>query len=157
MNQNNNQFDLNTIINKLPNIASNIANNVVNNLKNNNNGLVTTNTITDNIANNLKEEIIKSLTSSLVNMSLTPQAQDYQSEKESTKRYQIDMTKDNWLSKNIRPLTLIYLMILFTLGFFRDVPQHTLEVLHTLLLTAFSFYFGARTLEKITMMLINKK
>ena len=73
-----------------------------------------------------------------------------QEQEQLTKRMQLDMTSDSWLSKNVRPLTLIYLMILFTLAFFRDVPEQTLQLLQTLLMTVFVFYFGSRTLEKIT-------
>jgi hypothetical protein len=80
--------------------------------------------------------------------------QAWQNEQEElTKRLKIDMTSDNWLSKNIRPLVLIYLMALFTLAFFMKVPESTMELLKTLLLTAFSFYFGARTIEKIFRMI----
>ena len=66
------------------------------------------------------------------------------------------MTSDSWLSKNVRPLTLVYLMILFTLAFFRDVPEPTLQLLQNLLMTVFVFYFGSRTLEKITKMVKGK-
>jgi len=67
-----------------------------------------------------------------------------------TERHKHDMNSDSWLSKNVRPLVLIYLMGLFTLAFFKDVPAVTLELLSDLLMTAFIFYFGARALEKIT-------
>ena len=73
-----------------------------------------------------------------------------QEQEQLTKRLQLDMTSDSWLSKNVRPLTLVYLMVLFTLAFFRDVPEQTLTLLQNLLMTVFVFYFGSRTLEKIT-------
>ena len=73
-----------------------------------------------------------------------------QEQQELTRRLQLDMASDSWLSKNVRPLTLVYLMILFTLAFFRDVPEPTLQLLQNLLMTVFVFYFGSRTLEKIT-------
>jgi len=79
-----------------------------------------------------------------------------QEQKELTKRLQLDMASDSWLSKNVRPLTLIYLMALFTLAFFRDVPEQTLELLQSLLMTVFVFYFGSRTLEKITKIVKDK-
>jgi len=79
-----------------------------------------------------------------------------QEQKELTKRLQLDMKSDSWLSKNVRPLTLIYLMLLFTLAFFRDVPEQTLELLQSLLMTVFVFYFGSRTLEKITKIVKDK-
>jgi hypothetical protein len=51
-----------------------------------------------------------------------------------------------------RPSALIYLMALFTLAFWQDVPEAVLEMLRDLLMTVFVFYFGSRTLEKITKM-----
>ena len=79
-----------------------------------------------------------------------------QAEKNITDRHAADMHSDSWLSKNIRPMVLVYLMVLFTLGFFRDVPKETLEILQSLLMTVFVFYFGARSLDKLTNKLIRK-
>ena len=70
-------------------------------------------------------------------------------QKQITARHDADMHSDSWLSKNIRPMVLIYLMALFTLAFFRDVPDTTMQLLQSLLLTTFAFYFGSRTLEKL--------
>jgi hypothetical protein len=70
-------------------------------------------------------------------------------EEELTKRHQADMASDSWLSKNIRPLSLVYLMMLFTLAFMTDVPENVLEMLNGLLMTVFIFYFGSRTVEKV--------
>lgn len=69
-------------------------------------------------------------------------------EEELTKRHQADMTSDSWLSKNIRPLSLVYLMMLFTLAFVMSVPPTVLQMLNDLLMTVFIFYFGSRTIEK---------
>lgn len=69
-------------------------------------------------------------------------------ENEITKRHQADMTSDSWMSKNIRPLSLVYLMILFTLAFVIDVSETVLLMLRDLLMTVFVFYFGSRTIEK---------
>jgi Flp pilus assembly protein TadB len=66
-----------------------------------------------------------------------------------TKRHQNDMTSDSWLSKNIRPTVLIYLMVLFTLAFWYAVPAEVLAMLKDLMMTVFIFYFGARGLEKV--------
>lgn len=74
-----------------------------------------------------------------------------------TTRHENDMKSDSWLSKNIRPMALIYLMALFTLAFFRDVPESVLHMLRDLLMTVFVFYFGARTLEKVGKMAFEKK
>ena len=65
-----------------------------------------------------------------------------------TARHQADMTSDSWLSKNIRPMTLVYLMGLFTMAFLIEVPETVLTMLRDLLMAVFVFYFGSRTLEK---------
>ena len=70
-----------------------------------------------------------------------------------TERHKNDMQSDSWLSKNIRPLVLIYLMILFTIAFFFNVPEAVLTMLRDLLMTSFAFYFGARTIEKVGKMI----
>ncbi len=74
-------------------------------------------------------------------------------QKQLTERHKNDMKSDSWLSKNIRPMALIYLMGLFTLAFFNDVPETVLEMLRDLLMTVFVFYFGARTIEKVATMI----
>jgi len=74
-----------------------------------------------------------------------------------TERHKNDMQSDSWLSKNIRPLVLIYLMILFTLAFFNSVPETVLNMLRDLLMTSFAFYFGARTIEKVGKMITGGK
>lgn len=74
-----------------------------------------------------------------------------------TERHKNDMQSDSWLSKNIRPLVLIYLMILFTLAFFNSVPEAVLSMLRDLLMTSFAFYFGARTIEKVGKMITGGK
>lgn len=78
-------------------------------------------------------------------------------QKAITERHKNDMQSDSWLSKNVRPMALIYLMGLFTLAFFSEVPETVLEMLQNLLMTVFIFYFGARSLEKMTTMVIGKK
>ena len=74
-------------------------------------------------------------------------------QRQLTERHKNDMQSDSWLSKNIRPLVLVYLMGLFTLAFFNDVPQQVLQMLQDLLMTSFIFYFGARTIEKVGKMM----
>jgi len=80
-----------------------------------------------------------------------------QEQAQLTERHKNDMISDSWLSKNIRPVALIYLMALYTLAFFMDVPETVLEMLRDLLMTVFVFYFGARTIEKVTGMISKKK
>ena len=77
-------------------------------------------------------------------------------QKAITERHKNDMQSDSWLSKNVRPMALVYLMGLFTLAFFLDVPETVLEMLQNLLMTVFIFYFGARSLEKMTTMITRR-
>jgi len=74
-----------------------------------------------------------------------------------TERHKNDMKSDSWLSKNIRPLALIYLMGCFTLAFFMDVPETVLTMLRDLLMTVFVFYFGMRSGEKLMSMYTDLK
>ena len=79
-------------------------------------------------------------------------------ESERTGRHETDMKSDSWMSKNIRPLTLIFLMGFYTiiavtdsigtLAF--DVKPAYISLLETLMMTAFGFYFVMRGAEKIT-------
>lgn len=75
-------------------------------------------------------------------------------EEELTKRLQADMTSDSWLSKNIRPLTLIFILVMYSLlsissGFEFKVTQAYIELLGQWGMLIMSFYFGGRSLEKI--------
>lgn len=74
-----------------------------------------------------------------------------------SKRWDSDMKSDSWLSKNTRPLTLIYLTlastILIIIDSFHtmfDVDMAWVELLKTLLITVYVAYFGSRGAEKIT-------
>lgn len=71
-------------------------------------------------------------------------------QRQLTERHKNDMASDSWLSKNIRPVALVYLMVLFTIAFWYNVPETVLLMLRDLMMTVFIFYFGARGLEKIT-------
>ena len=83
--------------------------------------------------------------------------QDIQEMKDVSARWQADMKSDSWLSKNTRPLTLIYLTLASTILIIID-SFHTLfdvdvawvELLKTLLITVYVAYFGSRGAEKIT-------
>ena len=83
--------------------------------------------------------------------------QDLQELKEISGRWRADMKSDSWLSKNTRPLTLIYLTfastILIIIDSFHtkfDVDTAWVELLKTLLITVYVAYFGSRGAEKIT-------
>lgn len=73
---------------------------------------------------------------------------------ELTKRLAADMGSDSWLSKNIRPMTLIYILtaylalaIMDALGL--DISDNFVSLLGQWGMLVMSFYFGGRTLEKI--------
>ncbi len=83
--------------------------------------------------------------------------QDVAEMKEVSSRWRADMKSDSWLSKNTRPLTLIYLTfastILIIIDSFHtmfDVDTAWVELLKTLLVTVYVAYFGSRGAEKIT-------
>ena len=73
---------------------------------------------------------------------------------ELTKRLQADMTSDSWLSKNIRPMTLIFILgayFVFAMmsAFGSNANEKYVELLGQWGMLIMSFYFGGRTLEKI--------
>jgi hypothetical protein len=71
-----------------------------------------------------------------------------------TERLKADMGSDSWLSKNIRPMTLIFILTgYFTFAmmsaFGKDTNENYVELLGQWGMLIMSFYFGGRTLEKI--------
>ena len=79
---------------------------------------------------------------------------DMQEQGELTKRQENDMMSDSWLSKNIRPMTLIaillgYFVFAMLSAFDIDTNQKYVELLGQWGMLIMSFYFGGRTLEKI--------
>jgi hypothetical protein len=77
-------------------------------------------------------------------------------EKQITERWSMDMNSDSWLSKNIRPMTLIFLVISTILIIFIDAGVISFEVkdtwvdlLQLVLITVIGAYFGGRSLEKV--------
>jgi uncharacterized membrane protein (DUF106 family) len=73
---------------------------------------------------------------------------------ELTKRMQADMASDSWLSKNIRPMTLIYILTAYLAlalfdAFGLDISDSFVSLLGQWGMLVMSFYFGGRTLEKI--------
>lgn len=79
---------------------------------------------------------------------------DISEQQEITKRQQADMMSDSWLSKNIRPMTLIailsaYFFFAFASMFDFDTKSAYVELLGQWGMLIMSFYFGGRTLEKI--------
>jgi uncharacterized membrane protein (DUF106 family) len=82
---------------------------------------------------------------------------DTAEQEELTKRQQADMSSDSWLSKNIRPMTLIFILMAYTVfglmsAWDIEVNQAYVELLGQWGMLIMSFYFGGRTLEKILAM-----
>ena len=77
-------------------------------------------------------------------------------EKQITDRWKSDMASDSWLSKNVRPLVLVFLVITTVLMIFIDAGMISFEVeakwtdlLQLVLITVIGAYFGGRSLEKV--------
>jgi hypothetical protein len=71
-----------------------------------------------------------------------------------TQRMQADMGSDSWLSKNIRPMTLIFLLIAYSGFAIASIFEYEtrgayVELLGQWGMLVMSFYFGGRTMEKI--------
>jgi uncharacterized membrane protein (DUF106 family) len=79
---------------------------------------------------------------------------DIAEQQELTKRQQADMASDSWLSKNIRPMTLIFILVFYVVFAMMsaggvETNQKYVELLGQWGMLIMSFYFGGRTLEKI--------
>ena len=77
-------------------------------------------------------------------------------EKNITSRWQADLKSDSWLSKNVRPLVLIFLIVCTMLLIFIDagalnfeVKSSWVDLLQLVLITVIGAYFGGRSLEKV--------
>ena len=77
-------------------------------------------------------------------------------EKNITERWSMDMKSDSWLSKNIRPLVLVFLVVSTVLMIFIDagaisfnVQDKWTDLLQLVLITVIGAYFGGRSLEKV--------
>lgn len=73
---------------------------------------------------------------------------------ELTKRLQADMSSDSWLSKNIRPMTMVYILTAYLLlavldAIGLDISDNFVSLLGQWGMLVMSFYFGGRTLEKV--------
>ena len=77
-------------------------------------------------------------------------------EKNITSRWEADLKSDSWLSKNVRPLVLIFLIVCTVLLIFIDagalnfeVKSSWVDLLQLVLITVIGAYFGGRSLEKV--------
>jgi len=76
-------------------------------------------------------------------------------EQNITDRWSADMNSDSWLSKNVRPMVLIFLVVCTVLMIFIDagavsfnVEEKWTDLLQLVLITVIGAYFGGRSLEK---------
>lgn len=90
-----------------------------------------------------KEEALKLLEMDIVEM------------QEISKRWSSDMSSDSWLSKNVRPMMLIFLTVSTWLLILMDslniefgVSTEWIDLLKSLLITVFVSYYGSRGIEK---------
>ena len=77
-------------------------------------------------------------------------------EKNITSRWEADLKSDSWLSKNVRPLTLVFLIVCTMLLIFIDagalkfeVKSSWVDLLQLVLITVIGAYFGGRSFEKV--------
>ena len=77
-------------------------------------------------------------------------------EKNITSRWEADLKSDSWLSKNVSPLTLVFLIVCTMLLIFIDagalnfnVKDSYVDLLQLVLITVIGAYFGGRSLEKV--------
>ena len=77
-------------------------------------------------------------------------------QKNVTDRWKADMSSDSWLSKNVRPMTLIFVLVCTMLLIFIDagtiefhVEEKWTDLLQLVLITIVGSYFGGRSIEKL--------
>ena len=80
---------------------------------------------------------------------------EVQMEQQISDRWKADMNSDSWLSKNVGPLVLIFLVVCTVLMIFIDagtiaftVEEKWTDLLQLVLITVIGAYFGGRTMEK---------
>ena len=122
-----------------------IFGNVFNNLLDNAEGIIDECITTKEERIKLKNEIQKALLDAEV-----------KAQEQVSRRWEADMKSDSWLSKNIRPMTMIFLVISTILIIFMDagllkfeVKDSYVDLLQLTLITVIGAYFGGRSLEKV--------
>ncbi len=88
---------------------------------------------------------------------------DSEAQQQVTERWKSDMASDSMLSKNIRPLVLIYLTVIFTVCAFFDgnvgefkIAEEYIPIFQTLLVTVYGAYFVGRSWEKAKKIQLDK-
>lgn len=118
---------------------------------------VVTNVVTGNVKGAI--DILKGssdLSPQQLEMALKELEMDIVEMQEVTKRWESDMNSDSWLSKNVRPLSLIFLTVSLFIYIILDsslnsfsVADNWIELLSSLLLLVYGGYFGMRSVEKV--------
>jgi len=121
------------------------------------------NTIGDVLPDNGAFGIVKNLISSDTSlgpedkeMALKLLEQDIQEMNNISSRWASDMKSDSWLSKNTRPMALIFLTLAMTIfivldsTILLDIKDGWVSLMEALLITVYVAYFGSRGAEKIT-------
>ena len=114
------------------------------------------------LASNATELIDEVVTSKEERMTLRNKMQELLLKSEATiqenvtERWKADMNSDSWLSKNVRPMVLIFLVLCTMLLVFVDagllefqVEDKWISLLEITLLTVIGAYFGGRSIEKV--------
>tara|TARA_Y100000593_G_C4323318_1_gene345194 strand:- start:9224 stop:9670 length:447 start_codon:yes stop_codon:yes gene_type:complete len=77
-------------------------------------------------------------------------------QQEISNRHTSDMRSDSWLSKNVRPVTLVFLLAVVSMLSVTDgnigdfkIQEAYISLYQQLLMLAFAFYFGGRSVEKL--------
>tara|TARA_R110002110_G_scaffold275592_4_gene490754 strand:+ start:78 stop:476 length:399 start_codon:yes stop_codon:yes gene_type:complete len=117
--------------------------------------------LTGGVINNIGNVIDKLTTTEEEKLIIKKQIQeilekaDSDAQAQVTDRWKSDMASDSFLSKNIRPLVLIYLTVVFTVLSFFDgniggfaVAEQYVPIFQSLLITVYGAYFVGRTWEK---------
>ena len=88
---------------------------------------------------------------------------DSEAQEQVSRRWEADMKSDSFLSKNIRPMVLIFLTIVFSILAFFDgnigefkVTEEYVPIFQVLLMTVYGAYFVGRTWEKGKTIINNK-
>ena len=126
------------------------------------------NIIGDNASSLIKsigEAIDRNVTNAGEKMALYNELQRILNEQDAelTARHAADMASDSWLSKNVRPLTLIGLLVLYLIFALLDglnvlhLGAAYIDMLQQLCILVLTFYFGSRGLEKVTYTITKNK
>lgn len=117
------------------------------------------------LVKSIGEAIDRNITNTGEKMALYNDLQKILNEQETqlTTRHAADMASDSWLSKNVRPLTLIGLLVLYLLFALLDglnvlhLGAAYIDMLQQLCILVLTFYFGSRGLEKVTYTITKNK